>query len=613
MEGNALTVVAGGRSIVGIGMVLTLALTGCSGGSGGASAPHAPTTLATPTSTTTATSPVPSVTAPTATTPATPAPKPKPAPAQSTGLASYTPTGPLVADSGFRPERDGFLFENYGQQLADGSLPTNLTVDDVRKMFSDAVCVAGGGPTCVLIPEAQQWLTSTNSQMASGHCYGFAVTAELFWAHKSNPAAFGASTTQALSILKNPVLQRNIAYSWAEQLLPATQRAAVSGPPNLMLHRLETALVPNPSETFTIGLTRRNGTGGHAVTPYAVEDGGSGKFNVLIYDNNTPTVTQAISFDTNANSWQYVAQVSPRVKPSSYDGDANSQNLFLYPSSPGQGTQPCPFCNRQPSARPVGLGSAGTAASTSTSTSPASDLTAEIFLDGGEHHGHLLITDDAGHRLGYVHGTLVNEIPGATVSQVIVQNDAQRNREPRFIVPANARYRIVADASGLKEPDKETFGIIGPTYAISAENITMNPGDKGTLIRDRTAGTFSYTTSRPKQWTVKIGASDQDAHYTIRLRGMSDPLHQTVRLGLPLETRTLSIDRPGPPGGAPMDLTLTRQTLSENIVFSHSGIVPRSDAAVLPYAEWTRPSLGIPMTTTKDGKRSTTVLANEAI
>src|SRR5207248_225671 len=29
--------------------------------------------------------------------------------------AGYTPTGPLVADNGFRPETDGFAFENYGK------------------------------------------------------------------------------------------------------------------------------------------------------------------------------------------------------------------------------------------------------------------------------------------------------------------------------------------------------------------------------------------------------------------------------------------------------------------------------------------------------------------
>src|SRR6476469_6992711 len=54
--------------------------------------------------------------------------------------AAYTPATAIVADSAFRPKDHGLPFENYGRELPDGSGPINLTTDDVRSMFGNAVC-----------------------------------------------------------------------------------------------------------------------------------------------------------------------------------------------------------------------------------------------------------------------------------------------------------------------------------------------------------------------------------------------------------------------------------------------------------------------------------------
>ncbi|HEV3225433.1 MAG TPA: hypothetical protein VGZ52_01315, partial [Acidimicrobiales bacterium] len=69
--------------------------------------------------------------------------------------AGYTPTGPLVADDGFRPETDGFSFENYGK-APEGQPPRmNLTAVEMRKLFGDAVCADASSGKCDLIPPAQ--------------------------------------------------------------------------------------------------------------------------------------------------------------------------------------------------------------------------------------------------------------------------------------------------------------------------------------------------------------------------------------------------------------------------------------------------------------------------
>jgi hypothetical protein len=46
-------------------------------------------------------------------------------------------------------------------------------------------------------------------------------------------------------------------------------------------------LKPHPSQTYTVVFWTRDGSGGHAVTPYQVNQG-CGMFEVMIYDNYWP-------------------------------------------------------------------------------------------------------------------------------------------------------------------------------------------------------------------------------------------------------------------------------------------------------------------------------------
>ncbi len=268
--------------------------------------------------------------------------------AACSGSSPSSPLG-IVADAGFRPNSNGFTFENYGQVLASGLAPTNLTASDVEALFGSQVCADAKLRRCDLIPEAQAWLTSTNQAMAGGHCYGFSVLAELIWQRKLSVTSLGAPAPSGLVIDENQALQRQIAYDWALQTLDSVQDRRVTGTPDQILAQLRQVLKPNPPETYTIAIWKRDGTGGHAVTPYAVRNDGGGKFDVLIYDNNWPGQNRAISFDIKANTWTYHAAVNPNVPDSVYEGDAQTKTISLFPTSPGLGTQPCPFCAKVPS------------------------------------------------------------------------------------------------------------------------------------------------------------------------------------------------------------------------------------------------------------------------
>ncbi|MCZ7671245.1 MAG: hypothetical protein M5U34_30980 [Chloroflexi bacterium] len=115
------------------------------------------------------------------------------------------------ADSGFRPESDGFGFENYGDE-ADA---INLTAVEMQRMFGEQVC-ANQTNGCTLTPPARQWMEQMNEGMDGGHCEGMAVLSSLMYYDKIEPDSFGGDITNEL-VFDNDALQREIAYWWVTQ------------------------------------------------------------------------------------------------------------------------------------------------------------------------------------------------------------------------------------------------------------------------------------------------------------------------------------------------------------------------------------------------------------
>jgi hypothetical protein len=140
----------------------------------------------------------------------------------------------------------------------------------------------------------------------------------------------------------NPALQREIAYWWATQAVDPTSSTEIFGTPTEVLDRLIGALKPGVKETYTVGV-RQEGKGGHAVTPYAVEDKGGGIVDVLVYDNNHPNVERRLTVDRTKNTWQFSLSTNPAEPESIWAGDAATRSFSLSPSSPRLQTQVAPF------------------------------------------------------------------------------------------------------------------------------------------------------------------------------------------------------------------------------------------------------------------------------
>jgi hypothetical protein len=525
--------------------------------------------------------------------------------------AAYIPSGTLVADSTFRPGDNGFLFQNYGDVLPDGSIPTNMTADDLRLMFGDVVCADARPSRCDLIPPAAAWLKATNQAMAGGHCYGFSVAAQQIWQQRLDISKYGAAAIRDLAIDNNQPLQRRIAYDWALQLLGSVRSGQITGSPNQILDKLARVLKPSAPETYTIAFFKPDMTGGHAVTPYAIENRGSGKFNVLIYDNNWPTESRAITFDTRANTWMYDAAINPDQPNEIYRGNGKTKTLSLFPTSPGTGTQPCPFCRKRPRGLPS-TGTTGSAANTAGSV-PATS-TEEIYLDGGDtNHANLLVTDEAGHRLGYAGGKLVNEIPGGQVEGLITNQNWKERAEPNLIVPADGTYTVTIDGAVLSRPDTETLGIIGPSFDLSVRDIPVKPGDIDRLVAGPFATRLSYSASRPEAPTIDLAVSDNRADYDFQVGGVGDQAGSTINLALPLDDSGLTMANDGSSRTSAVSITMTRYTDQGTQMFSDTGIaLAANDSDRLEFGNWTGGRADIPFVSNHQGQTSTTLLTDQA-
>jgi hypothetical protein len=472
-------------------------------------------------------------------------------------------------------------------------------------MFGTRVCADAGLGKCDLIPEAQAWLESTNQAMSGGHCFGFSVTALLLWQQKVTANTYGAADAPGLAIDANQSLQRRIAYDWTLQLLPSVQAGRITGTPNQILAELRKVLAPHPSDTYTIAIWKSDFTGGHAVTPYAVQNEGNGKFKVLIYDNNWPDQVRAISFDTKTDTWYYDAATNPNQPDEVYQGNAKTGTISLYPTSPGLGQQPCPFCSKIPKK----LQESGGLGNSTNSNSTNSEM---IYLLGGTtNRATVTVTDQAGQQLGGGSGTFVDQIPGAAYYPVISSSDWTNRIGPDLFVPSNGTYKITLDGKGLTHPDTETLGVIGPSFDVSVSNIIMRPGETATLLVAQDGTGVRYSSSLDESPALQLGVSDDRADYSFAVNGLSSGPGSTPTLELPAESGSLTISS-GSTRTSRVDLKMTRYTEQGLQVFTHNAIpLAGGGTAGLEFGSWTDTRQGIPLVTTHGKQQSTETLRNE--
>ena len=368
-------------------------------------------------------------------------------------------------DSGFRPNIDGFSFQNYGED----PVTVDLTAAEMQRMFGDKVCASTAGGKCTLTYPAERWMNQAVSAMKFGHCEGIAVLSSLMYYNKTSPSLFGGNSAIDLA-LQDVLLQREIGYWWTTQVTSPGGSKKVLESPQAVLDTLAGAFGNGSGggEWWVMGIYLTDGSGGHAITPYAVEDSGNGTVRILVYDNNWPKDSRFIEVDTLNNSWRYLASASPDEPNSLYSGNASTRNLEIVSLSSRLGQQQCDFCKDEDPA-----------------ASNASLKNIQIWQSG---KASALVTDESGRRVGLLDsGQMVNEIPGAEIRSLKFGLAGIGSTHPPVILLPLALVReshlaieINSTANGSQKNQADT-AIIAPGFALASSVPDLRQGQRQSM------------------------------------------------------------------------------------------------------------------------------------
>jgi len=503
-------------------------------------------------------------------------------------LVAHSSAQLAAVDSGFDPATNAFSFENYGGDAGY----KNLTSVEMVRLFGEGVCSSLQGGTCTLSPVAEQWMNETSTAMNGGHCEGMAVLSALFFTNKLNPADFGAATVKDLQIAGNEKLQHEIALWWATQATSPARDAVIKGTPKEIVARLSEALKPgkDAADTDSIGIYKRDGSDGHAVTPYALEDKGGGVWNIMVYDNNYPNQARAIEVNTVTDTWSYSASINPGVEAALYEGDASTKTLDLTPSVPRLKEQACPFC--APSAQANVQTTLRGAAATGVRYN-------ELFIEG--EGVHALITDEKGHRLGRIGGKLVNEIPGAFALEVkgAVQPWTQ-DEDPVFNVPQGIKFSVTLDGSALKKDTVAQLAMIGPGYSLDVQDIKLKPAQKDVLNVSPDGKKLSYKPGQGESPDIVLAVEGKSVDHEFYVKGFDLESGGSVNVNLDVVKGQLQINTVGNKKAGTYDLTVTRYDDKGTQEFGGTFKLEPSDTVFADYLKWQ--GNGKPMTVEFDYK-----------
>jgi len=330
----------------------------------------------------------------------------------------------------YTAENDTFSFENFG----GGEAPADLTVNMARRLYGDnQVCSDVTDNKCTPYPVILQLMSQANKSMRGGLCEGLAVLSMRLSGDIETLASFQNTTTVAELIKEDPALLSEIAYWYVTQFAMEVQQEASSylelsptALAEILLYDFAEAEQGNPYTGFTIGIY--SDKGGHAVTPYRVEEMASG-YRIYIYDSNWPGEERWIDVSKDG-TWIYaLAATNPTEQSEAWSGGVGTMELTPMRARTGPFT--CSFCPQEEGEE------SGTMLTVAAS---------------GSKQMALKIETESGQRLGYYDGAFVNEIPGATYRYLI---SGPSTSDPVLVFLPPGIETFSADVEEIAVPGKD--------------------------------------------------------------------------------------------------------------------------------------------------------------
>lgn len=427
--------------------------------------------------------------------PNAPTPVPTPTP---TRLPTLTPTPgvtpnatPVDNNSGFeseisfRAETHGYGFENWGgTQYPDSGDLDNATM--IRMFGAANVCQSGNNAqNCVLSASARQWRTQQLKSMEGGHCYGMAVTSQRFYGTFDSVGQYQNGASSITDLQAGTAVRANITeFAISQSLRPADGSSdqwvwrETGQTPSSILNLIRQRLVNNPNDPYVLGFFQ-DGKGGHAVTPYAIEDKGEGIFWLYFYDNNWPGQPRYMIINTVRETWVYeFASLNPSQPSDPWSGDARTDSLVLRPTSAHLTSGwACPFCYN------------------STNVHGASvENESVVFMLMGE--GEMMVVNGDQKAVGFdfERQQFVNNVSGAEVQEWIGGLGVEQS--PILVLPQQLGgdpYKVYIAGKTVAESVNADLLVAGPGFVAGLSALRINPGEDMliTISPDGTAVSFT--------------------------------------------------------------------------------------------------------------------------
>ena len=501
-----------------------------------------------------------------------------------------------MADLGFRPDADGYAFENFGNEYPDSS--GTLTTAELRLMFGDAAVCANTRGKCVLSAGAKIFLDAANRSSNGGHCEGFAVTSLRMFQQLDTPSDFGGDSIRALSPSGNAPLVRYIARYMASQMVEPIVSTSVASQ-ELTPREILAAIIENlndGTDPVTMGIYKKGG-GGHAVVPYAVVDKGKGKFWVMIYDNNWPDAERHIEIDVNANKWKYdLAATNPDKPVEPWEGDAKSFTLDITPLSARDGEYVCPWCGAK-----------------SLAAGKSQAKQSKLVLFSGD--GNLTLTDKQGRKLTYVNGQMKNDIPGAGVGQSrLRKNLSQGDPFVLIYLPADLDVKLSMTGSGLPKGEskkaKEAVFVFGQGNASAIDGFDLDDGETDVLTISADGNKLGYKADGAEKPRVLLALdSDSDSDYLFELTDLDFSEDEQIDFTVDETTGKFDIRDIGGKGDDTYRIHIVRNDAEGDHSYVNDDLtLSPGETELLDYEDWDGESGGIEVEEDKnsDGKVETT-------
>lgn len=405
--------------------------------------------------------------------------------------------GKVLADSGFRPKPNGFGFQNWG---GDQHPISKLTAEDVQGLFGDRVCARFEKNECVLTPAAKLWANEMNQTMQGGHCEGMAALSAAFHIKKEVVADYGAPQTFELQPKKADLMRTISMYFATQALEPVNKSTALTRewPLQKIVDQLVEA-IKSKTDYITLGIY--GAQGGHAITPYMVQQLASGVYRIHVYDNNYPGAEKYVEVDIAKDRWKYAgAALNPKEDPAPWEGSSGSMDVTLL-STRYEPLQ-CPFCgDHRPPKNP-----------------PPQQPGSPQRKPSVESDGYTVLTPVScsqvqatrksdKKQISSVKNGAKAEISGATMTQLRGSGGCVVR------LPRDQQYDVALVGSGsARAPDNVGITIFYPGSVYSVSNVALagSAAQTFSLSKDN----FSYIAGGTQKPTIRI-AEDRDGPNTL--------------------------------------------------------------------------------------------------